>query len=64
MRKTTRTISAAAAAAMLANCIPYNVFAAGRKPVQEGSFSYMPALEEEAVQDKYFYTDEYFSGTS
>ena len=64
MRKTTRIISAAAAAAMLANCIPYNVFAAGRKPVQEGSFSYMPALEEEAVQDKYFYTDEYFSGTS
>lgn len=24
----------------------------------------MPALEEKAVQDKYFYTDDYFSGTS
>ena len=64
MKAIIKTVSIAASVIMLIYSLPFNIFAADTNDVTEGSFNYIPAFAAEAVTEKFFYSDNYFTEPS
>ena len=64
MKAIIKTVSIAASVVMLIHSLPFNIFAADTNDVTEGSFNYIPAFAAEAVTEKFFYSDNYFTEPS
>ena len=64
MKAIIKTVSIAASVVMLTYSLPFKTFAADTNDVTEGSFNYIPAFAAEAVTEKFFYSDNYFTEPS
>jgi hypothetical protein len=64
MKAIIKPVSIAASVVMLIYSLPFNIFAADTNDVTEGSFNYIPAFAAEAVTEKFFYSDNYFTEPS